>query len=154
MKQLADKHRSDRTYAVGDWVLVKLQAYRQVSVQQRSNEKLNPKYFGPFQIETKVGKVAYKIKFLSTVQVHNVLHISQLKLFKGPLPSSPHIPHWLHGKDSACQPQSYLILERRIKKRRNTAVVQFLVQWEGTTAADTTWEWADEFEHRFPNFEL
>ena len=98
--------------------------------------------------------MAYKIKFPSTVQVHNVLHISQLKLFKGPLPSSPHIPHWLQGKDSTGQPQPYLILEKRIKKRKNTAVVQFFVQWEGTTAADATWEWADEFEHRFPNFKL
>ena len=32
MTNQANKHRSDRKFEVGDWVWVKLQAYRQVSV--------------------------------------------------------------------------------------------------------------------------
>jgi len=42
MKQLADKGRTDRKFKVGDWVWVKLQAYKQASVQQRTNVKLGP----------------------------------------------------------------------------------------------------------------
>jgi len=62
MNQLADKKRSDRSYDIGDFVYVKLQPYKQISVTFRSNAKLAPKYFGPFLLEDKNGALAYKLK--------------------------------------------------------------------------------------------
>ncbi|XP_071924822.1 uncharacterized protein [Coffea arabica] len=50
MKQLADKHRSDKEFKVGDLVYVKLQPYRQHFLKSSSYEKLSPRYFGPFPI--------------------------------------------------------------------------------------------------------
>lgn len=40
MKEQADKKRSERSFAMGDWVYVKLQPYVQVSVAPRANHKL------------------------------------------------------------------------------------------------------------------
>jgi len=58
MKQFADQHRTERTFDIGDFVYVKLQPYRQQSVVLRVNQKLSPKYFGPYKIIEKCGEVA------------------------------------------------------------------------------------------------
>lgn len=47
MKQIADAHRTDREFVVGDWVYLRLQPFRQVSVAFRRNAKLAPKFFTP-----------------------------------------------------------------------------------------------------------
>lgn len=33
MKKYADEHRTERSFQVGDWVLLKLQSYRQLSIR-------------------------------------------------------------------------------------------------------------------------
>jgi hypothetical protein len=58
MKLQADKSRSERCFAVGDLVFLKLQPYVQSSLTRRSNQKLNFKYFGHFAMLQRVGSVA------------------------------------------------------------------------------------------------
>ncbi|XP_071901007.1 uncharacterized protein [Coffea arabica] len=79
MKQLADRGKTNRHFEVGDWVYLKLQPYRQTSVALRKNLKLSAKYYGPYQIEQKVGSVAYKLKLPDGCSVHPVFHVSLLK---------------------------------------------------------------------------
>ena len=78
MQHQADKHRQERTFAVGDWVYVKLQPHIQQSVARRTNQKLSYKYFGPYLVLQTVGKVAYKLQLPANSQIHPVLHVSQL----------------------------------------------------------------------------
>ncbi|GKD74313.1 retrotransposable element Tf2 [Tanacetum coccineum] len=74
MKSLADKHKSDREFEEGVWVYLKLQPYRQATLRQGKQHKLSPKYFGPFLIMKKVGKVAYKLQLPSSSQIYPVFH--------------------------------------------------------------------------------
>ena len=46
MKLLADKHRRELTFEVGDWVYLKIQPYRLKSLAKKRNEKLSPRFFG------------------------------------------------------------------------------------------------------------
>ena len=76
MKTHADKSRSERQFAVGDWVYLKLQPYVQASLAQRANQKLAFKFFGPFQVIARVGDVAYKLKLSEDLAIHPVFHVS------------------------------------------------------------------------------
>ncbi|GJT84266.1 hypothetical protein Tco_1058608 [Tanacetum coccineum] len=64
MKAQANKHRSEREFSVGDWVYLKMQHYRQLIVRKGKQHKLFAKFYGPFQVLTKIGHVAYKLHML------------------------------------------------------------------------------------------
>jgi len=45
MKQQADQHRIERSFDVGDWVFLRLQPYKQMSLKQANKDnKLSPNY--------------------------------------------------------------------------------------------------------------
>lgn len=62
----ADCKRIDREFEEGDKVYVRLRPYRQMSVAVRRNLKLSPRYYGPYTVIQKIGKVAYKLDLPQT----------------------------------------------------------------------------------------
>lgn len=67
------------SFNVGDWLYLKPQPFRQVTVAFRRNAKLAPKYFGPYQVVKKVGTVAYELELPPHSEIHPVFHVSLLK---------------------------------------------------------------------------
>jgi hypothetical protein len=153
MKKFADTHHTERHFNIGDWVYLRLQLYRQVSIHNSRNTKLNPRYYGPFEIEDCIGSVAYRLCFPAGSAIHPVFHVSQLKqhLIHGQ-EVSPHLP--IISPEGHLRSYPHKILAHRQVKRANTAVPQILLSWTNLPLEDASWEDYDEITVRFSYFIL
>lgn len=153
MKDQADKHRSHRQFEVGDWVFLKVQPYVQHSVANRASHKLAFRYFGPFQVISRVGEVSYKLKLPEKTLIHPVVHVSLLR--RAPAPASEDQvrlpPEPRDEADDAGQDQPLLVLQRRQYLRGSSVRTQALIQWSSLPASLATWEDEAQLRARFPH---
>ncbi|XP_061374253.1 uncharacterized protein LOC133316511 [Gastrolobium bilobum] len=126
MKVLADKQRQDRSLEVGDYVLVKLQPNRQISVAKRSSHKLAKRFFGPFQVTTSVGSAAYRVQLPKRSRIHPVFHISVLKKFYGD-PSASTLLLPLESIDNCPMQSPIAILGSKLDKGKRKNQRNFFV---------------------------
>nr|GEV49001.1 putative nucleotidyltransferase, ribonuclease H [Tanacetum cinerariifolium] len=129
------KNRFDRNFAVGDWVLLKLQSHRKVTLRMEKHHKFSPKFYGPFQVLAKYGEVAYKLS---------------LQVKGQPITPIP-LPHC--NKEGLITAVPVAVLDRKIAKVNNAAVVYWLIQWSNGNADDATWEVANDLQARYPEFD-
>lgn len=61
MKHYENQGRREGLFQVGDMVYLKLQPYRQKSLVRRSNDKLSPRFYGPYPVIQSIGNVAYRL---------------------------------------------------------------------------------------------
>jgi hypothetical protein len=149
-KRKADRHRTEREFAVGESVLLKLQPYTQSTVANRPCKKLAYKFFGPFPVEQRVGTLAYRLTLPANSKIHPVFHVSQLKPFTpdytpvfSELPQPPDL--------SAVSAQPLEILDHRMVKKGNAAMVQVRIKWSSLPNEAATWEDYDVLRLRYPN---
>jgi len=83
MKHTVDTRRRPQEFNIGDWVLVKLRPHRQVSASETTYSKLTKRYYGPFEVQERLGKVMYRLKLTAHSRIHPVFHVSLLKAFVG-----------------------------------------------------------------------
>jgi hypothetical protein len=153
MRQVADKRRSERTFLRGDWVFLKLQPYRQGSVMYMKHYKLNPRYYGPYQVLERIGAVAYKLQLPPGSAVHPVFHVSLLRKKVGEVAI---VSQALPVVDDEGRVKVYpvTILERKLMKKGNAAVVAGLIQWSNSFPEDAIWEELIELQIQFPDFNI
>ncbi|GMJ08433.1 hypothetical protein HRI_004512500 [Hibiscus trionum] len=72
MKNQVDKHRREVEFEEGSWVFVHLQPYKQLSLRLRRHQKLSPRFFGPYHILKRIGRVAYKLDLPDLTHIHPV----------------------------------------------------------------------------------
>lgn len=151
MSYYANQRRSERKFTVGAWVYLKLKPYKQLSLRKSHIWKLTPKYAGPFQVVQKIGEVAYKLQLPPTAKIHPVFHVSQLKKGVGREDRViTELPPFDESGQQILIPTA--ILEKRIVKRNNAAVGQWLIQWSHLPKEEATWEDAEEFMAKFPDY--
>ena len=80
IKQQEDQHCSEKSFEVGDWIFLRLQPYKQISLKQANKDnKLSPKYYGPYKVLQNIGTMENKLELLTSSWVHPIFHVSCLK---------------------------------------------------------------------------
>jgi hypothetical protein len=129
-----DGHHRELHFAVGDWVWLRLHHRAANSLPGAAKGKLGPHYYGPYRISAKINEVAYRLELPPSARIHDVFHVSLLKTYDGPPPNAPEpLPPLLHGKVVPTPIKA-------IRARRARDTWKVLIQWEGMSAADASWE--------------
>ncbi|WOG95386.1 hypothetical protein DCAR_0414702 [Daucus carota subsp. sativus] len=153
MKWYENRHRRHVEFQEGDMVYLKLQPYRQVSLARRPNEKLSPRFYGPFKVLSRVGKVAYRLELPPTTSIHNVFHISQLKKAIGSASVISSIPsHITPELVFVAEPEK--LLDVRFKLPGDSNLAEVLIKWQDSPIWEATWEDFSSLALRFPDFHL
>ena len=145
-KRYYDQHHRDLSFAAGDMVMLNTKnIHMRTAKGRRSTPKLMPKWVGPFKVLKRVGdsQMAYVLDLPETMKIHNVFHVSLLKLYhhsaRAPAPTSFIIEgqqYWMVER----------ILDHRIVKQNRQKVLQYLIKWLDFGAEHTSWEPAENIE--------
>ena len=80
-KSYADNRRRDLQFEIGNRVSPKISPWKGV-LRFRRRGKLSPRFIGPYEVVSKVGLVAYRLKLpLELSRIHDTFHVSMLRKY-------------------------------------------------------------------------
>ena len=151
MKRQVDGHHREVLFNVGDRVYLKIRPYRQRTLARKINEKLSARYYGPFEVLSRVGEVAYRLKLPAEAKIHNTFHVSQLKKAVGDSVQTVALLVQLTAEGVLeAQPETVL----GVRTHPVTGQEEVLIQWKGMPAYESSWEWKKVIQGQFPEFDL
>ncbi|KAI5408711.1 hypothetical protein KIW84_054516 [Lathyrus oleraceus] len=140
IRSQANKHRREVEYEVEDMVFVKIQPYKMKKLAKRLNQKLSPRYYGPYEVIQRIGVVAYKLKFPEGSKVHPVFHASLLIKAVIPVVEPQPLPSCMN-EEWQLEPMP----EKVISDRRNKqGELEVLVKWKNLPEFENSWELAEK----------
>lgn len=155
MVQQANLRRCDKSFEIGEWVYLRLQPYRQVSVRGRASPKLSRLFYGPYRILRRIGQVAYELELPVSSRIHPVFHVSMLKPCHGTPATqiSPLLPAVAPvGEQDTTK--VFQILGRRFVSDGGNEHEELLVLWEGQPRSEATWVLKTTLKTAYPTLDL
>ncbi|XP_074305662.1 uncharacterized protein LOC141640882 [Silene latifolia] len=150
-KSYADLKRSEIEFVVEDKVVLKVSPMKGV-MRFGKGGKLSQKYIGSYEILDRIGEVAYRLSLPPALaRVHNVFHVSQLRRYV----SDP--THMLEAEtvemdeNLSYEEVAKEILDRKVRKTRNSEIALVKVLWSNHNIEEATWEVEDEIKEKYPH---
>ena len=108
-------------------------------MQAKKDNKLSPKYYGPYKVLQKIGTMAYKLELPASSQVHPVFHVSCLKKVIGEnLPVQTIFTELDEEGKITLEPKA--VTEIRTRQLQNRSISEYLIKWNNLPTKDSTWE--------------
>ena len=151
---MVDSKQRDIEFNDDNLVFLKLHPYRQQIVFKRASQKLAHRFYGPFVIEKRNGKVANQLQLLAGSRIHPVFHVSLLKKKIGDSSAScPTLPPLNDDGAIIIEPEE--IIDTRWIKKGGNFFEESLVKWKCLPIEYATWENATMLQDKLPdlNFE-
>ncbi|RDX97498.1 hypothetical protein CR513_19717, partial [Mucuna pruriens] len=110
------------------------------SLAQKPNEKLNPQFYGPYQIIERLGPMAYKLALPPTCRLHPIFHVCRLK-------KQQELPIGL-SKERVLQAKPDQLLDIHTNPAGATEV---LVKWLNLPDCENSWQLLTALKLQFPD---
>ena len=101
--------------------------------------KLSPKFYGPYEVITKVGQVAYRLQLPEGSHIHPMFHVSLLKPSPGSNPVNSALPSAIQPAQQ--KPEPIAVVDRRIIYKQQTPITEVFVHWSNLHPENNIWEY-------------
>lgn len=132
MAKYANRKRTEKSFKVGDWVLLRTRNLD----SGRPSKKLDHKAIGPFMITDAIGKQAYRLRLTPQYRrMHPTFHVSMLEPYYGSPRSAATAPSPIEVDG-----QEEWEIDCILDHRQQVKGMKYLVKWKGYPDTENTWE--------------
>ena len=142
--------RKDIRYEIGEKVSLKVSPWKKV-MRFGKNEKLNPRFIGPYEVIERVSPVAYRLALTPELEkIHNVFHVSMLRRYKSD-PSHVVSSETIELRpDLTYEEEPEEILVREVKELQKKRIPLVKVLWRNHKIEEATWESEEVMQQQYP----
>ena len=149
-KSYADNRRRDLQFEIGDRVFLKISPWKCV-LRFGKQGKLSPRFIGPYEIVSKVGPVAYRLKLTPELsRIHDTFHVSMLRKY---IPDLSHVlkEQPVQLKENLTYEETPVqIVDRKEQVLRSKVIPLVKVLWKNHEMEAATWEPEVQMRRQYP----
>ena len=149
-KSYADNRRKDLQFEIGDQVFLKISPWKGV-LRFGKRGKLSPRYLGPYEIVSKVGPVAYRLKLPSELsRIHDTFHVLMLRKY---IPDPSHVlrEQPVQLKENMTYEETPVqIVDHKEQVLRSKVIPLVKVLWRNHEREAATWEPEAQMRRQYP----
>ena len=150
-KSYADNHRRDLQFETGDRVFLKISPWKGV-LRFGKRGKLSPRFIGPYEIVSKVGPVAYRLKLPPELsKIHDTFHMSMLRKY---ISNPSHVlreQSVLLKENLTYEETLVQIVDRKEQVLKSKVIPLVKVLWKNHEREAATWEPEAQMRRQYPH---